>query len=77
LALAGHDVVTLDDFSTGHCDAVRYGACVEGDLGDPALVDDVLRDYRIDAVVHFAASSIVGESVTEAARYYRNNVTKT
>lgn len=70
-------VVTLDDFSTGYREAVRYGECIEGDLGDAALLDRVLSNYAIGAVMHFAAYSLVGESVVAPARYYRNNVAKT
>ncbi len=52
-------------FSTGHRWAVQWGELVEGDVGDAALVDRTLRCYGIDAVMHFAASSYVGESIGE------------
>jgi UDP-glucose-4-epimerase GalE len=70
----GHEVVVLDNFSTGHRWAVKWGELVEGDVGDAALVARTLRRCGIDAVVHFAASSYVGESMVEPRKYFRNNV---
>ena len=72
LIAAGHDVTVLDDLSTGHADAVPSGArFVRGDLrGDAA---PVLAD-GIDAVLHFAAKSLVGESVAEPGRYWSHNL---
>ena len=68
----GHDVTVLDDLSTGHADAVAAGAAfVETDLSH---ADDVLASARYDGVLHFAAKSIVGESMVEPSRYWRNNV---
>ncbi len=72
---AGHDVVVLDDLSTGHRDAVAAGArLVAGSYGDLASTRSLLTDERIDAVIHCAARSLVGESVANPARYYRDNV---
>jgi UDP-glucose 4-epimerase len=72
-----HDVVVLDDLSAGHSAAIAPPATlVEGDIGDRDLVLRVCRDRRIDAVVHMAASSLVGQSVVDPSKYYRNNVTK-
>jgi UDP-glucose 4-epimerase len=72
---AGHGVVVLDNLSKGHREAVAHGATlIEGDLLDLACVVDVLARERIAAVVHMAASSLVGESMTAPERYYRNNV---
>jgi len=73
----GADVVTLDDLSSGHADAVRYGRLVQGSLEDRPLLDGLLRDGRFDAVMHFASFIQVGESVREPAKYYRNNVANT
>jgi UDP-glucose-4-epimerase GalE len=73
----GHEVVVLDNFSTGHRWAVKWGELVEGDVGDVALVARTLRRCGIDAVVHFAASSCVGESMVEPRKYFRNNVVNT
>lgn len=77
LADAGHRVVVLDNLSTGHRAAVRWGELVEGSLGDSALVVETLRRHAIDAVMHFAASSLVGESMTDPYKYYANNVAAT
>ena len=75
LVAAGHDVVVLDDLTTGHTWADLGGArLVSGSSGDRDLVDGVLRDERIEAVLHCAARSLVGESITDPARYYRDNV---
>ena len=77
LTNAGHDVVTLDNLSCGYRDAVKYGEFVEGDLGDPSVLDYVFSNYDIDAVMHFAAFIEVAESVRDPAKYYRNNVINT
>src|SRR5688500_8048428 len=74
LALAGDEPVVLDDLRTGFRENVRWGPMVEGDVADAALVRRVLREHRIEAVVHFAASAYVGESVRDPRGYYRNNV---
>jgi UDP-glucose 4-epimerase len=71
----GHDVIVVDDLSTGHKDAVPPGAEFH-QLG-VAELGPVLGDWKIDAVVHFAAKSLVGESVEEPARYWNNNVVGT
>lgn len=68
----GHEVVAVDDLSTGHADAVAQGA-VFHELPITGL-DTVLGDWNIDAAIHFAAKSLVGESVTEPSLYWRNNV---
>ncbi len=73
----GHEVVVLDNLSTGHRWAVKWGELVEGDVGDVALVARTLRRCGIDAVVHFAASSYVGESMVDPRKYFRNNVVNT
>jgi UDP-glucose 4-epimerase len=71
---AGHDTVVLDDFSRGHAGAVPEGArLVRGNLLDAGLVSETLAE-GFDGVLHFAAHSLVGESVREPERYYRNNV---
>jgi UDP-glucose 4-epimerase len=72
LVAAGHDVVVLDDLSTGHADAVPPGAAfVKGTLRDCAA--EVLAD-GVEAVLHFAAKSLVGESVADPAKYWSNNL---
>lgn len=77
LLQAGHEVVVLDNLSRGHRDLLVGGAFIEGDLGDARLLDDIFSRHRISAVMHFAAFSLVGESVTKPLDYYRNNVAKT
>jgi UDP-glucose 4-epimerase len=75
LAEAGHYVVVYDNFAKGHRDAVNAAATlVDGDLLNDALVAETLKSHRIDAVVHMAAASLVGESMTNPERYYLNNV---
>ena len=72
---AGHDVAVLDDLTTGHRAAVPDGATlVVGDYGDRATVDRVLAGHRIEAVLHCGARSLVGESIQDPGRYYRDNV---
>jgi UDP-glucose 4-epimerase len=68
----GHDVVVLDDCSTGHADAVSPG--VELVQTDITNTSDVLAGQEFDAVLHFAAKSLVGESVTNPGLYWRTNV---
>ena len=75
LVASGHDVVVLDDLSTGHDWAYLAGArLVVGSYGDAERVAGILREDRIEAVLHCAARSLVGESMAEPARYYRDNV---
>ena len=72
---AGHDVVVLDDLTTGHAAVVPAGArLVRGSYGDEVAVRELLESEGIDAILHCAARSLVGESVADPARYYRDNV---
>lgn len=72
----GASLVVMDDLSTGHRASVPSGVpFVEGDIGDRALLEKTLRDHRVEAIVHMAASCLVGESMTDPEGYYRNNVT--
>jgi UDP-glucose 4-epimerase len=72
---AGHAVTVLDNLSEGHRSAVdRRAAFVPGDLADAALVARAVKDSGAEAVIHFAASALVGESMTNPAKYFRNNV---
>ena len=73
----GHRVVTLDDLSNGHRDAVLGGEFVQGNVGDAALLDQVFGVHYFDGVMHFASYIQVGESVIHPAKYYHNNVTTT
>jgi len=71
----GHHVVVYDNLTSGHAAAVVDGAkLVVGDISDGALLDLVLREQRIDAVLHCAARSLVGESMADPGLYYRTNV---
>jgi UDP-glucose-4-epimerase GalE len=75
LVAAGHDVVVLDDLSKGHREAIAPGArLVEGSYGDAGLLRALLGETPVDAVLHCAARSLVGESVADPALYYRENV---
>jgi len=74
LAQAGWTPVTLDNLVTGHRDAVRWGPFVEADVRDGAAVSEALSRFEIGAVLHFAASAYVGESVARPDAYYDNNV---
>jgi UDP-glucose 4-epimerase len=72
---AGHDVVVLDDLTTGHAAVVPPEATlVAGTYADETAVRALLETHRIDAILHCAARSLVGESVRDPARYYRDNV---
>ncbi|MBM7573473.1 UDP-glucose 4-epimerase GalE [Aquibacillus albus] len=70
----GEEVVVLDNLSRGHLDALFEAPFYEGDLHDEKLLDEIFHTYDIDAVIHFAASSQVGESVEDPLKYYENNV---
>ena len=75
LIAAGYRVVILDDLSTGKSDAIPNGASfIVGSYADPNRVADVIRDGRVDAILHCAARSIVAESVVAPERYYRENL---
>jgi len=77
LGEAGEQVITLDNLSTGFRDAILYGEFIEGNTGDKALVSQILRDYNIESVLHFAAHTIVPESVSDPLKYYGNNTCAT
>jgi UDP-glucose-4-epimerase GalE len=77
LAQAGYEPVTLDNLATGHADAVKWGPLVQADIGDVEAVRKTVREHAITAVMHFAASSLVAESVARPELYYRNNVVAT
>lgn len=70
-----YDVVVLDNLTTGFEKLIDSKATfVKGDLGDQVVLDEIFTTYKIDAVFHFAANSLVGESVEKPLTYYRNNV---
>jgi UDP-arabinose 4-epimerase len=74
LARAGYCPVVFDNLSRGHREAVRWGPLVEGDLVERAKVVAALEQHRVSVVMHFAAYAYVGESVTDPALYYANNL---
>ena len=74
LRRAGILPVAYDNLSTGHAQSVRFGPLVQGDVRDRATLADAMRTHHVDAVIHFAASAYVGESVQDPAKYYDNNV---
>jgi UDP-glucose 4-epimerase len=73
LGAGGEDVITLDNLSTGFSNAVTAGELVVGDTGDAALLEQVFSEHDIDTVMHFAAHTVVPESVSDPLKYYRNN----
>ena len=73
LGEAGRNVVVLDNLSKGFRDAVLYGTFVVGDTGDGDLIGRILKEHAIESVLHFAARTIVPESVAFPLEYYRNN----
>src|SRR5690606_35350055 len=77
LVARGHDVVVVDNLSTGHRGALGAAALVVGDLLDPASLKALFAAHRFDAVMHFCALSLVGVSVGEPYLYYQNNVAGT
>jgi UDP-glucose 4-epimerase len=71
------DVVVIDDLSHGHRAAVAKVPLIKADFGDASALDGVFTDGGFDTVIHMAGSCLVGESMTDPARYYENNVAKT
>lgn len=70
----GEDIVVVDNLQQGHRNAVLGGKLYVGDLRDAAFMDTVFKENSIDAVIHFAANSLVGESMKDPGKYYHNNV---
>lgn len=73
----GHEVVVYDDLSTGHRESVPAEGLVIGDIGDGTALGQLFAQHRFDAVMHFCALSLVGESVSKPYLYYTNNVART
>lgn len=73
----GHEAWVYDNLSTGHRGSVLPGRLIEGDLHERAKLAELLREKKITAVIHFAASALVGESVSNPAKYYQNNIVAT
>lgn len=71
----GHNVVIVDNLETGHLEAVHPKAVFyKGDVRDRSFMNQVFQDEKVDAVIHFAANSLVGESMVKPLKYYDNNV---
>lgn len=77
LEKSGCKVVVYDNLVTGHRDSVKNSLFVKGDIFDSQLLADTIKRYSIDAVVHFAAYSLVGVSMVKPRNYYHNNVVGT
>jgi UDP-glucose 4-epimerase len=77
LAEKGHETVVYDNLSTGNRWAVLYGDLVVADLAEAETLENVLSAYRPDAVMHFAASIVVPESISNPLKYYKNNTANT
>lgn len=77
LAEAGHEVAVCDNLSTGHQEAIQWGQFSHCQLGDSEALGVIFARRKFDAVMHFAASSIVPESLRDPLQYYRNNVAAT
>jgi UDP-glucose-4-epimerase GalE len=77
LAEAGLEPVTYDNLSTGHEWAVQWGPLITGDLADGELLRRTISQFHVKAVLHFAASSLVGESVRNPRKYFHNNLVNT
>src|ERR1017187_8600313 len=77
LARSGHEPIVLDNLSAGHRWAVKWGRLIESDLAEKEKLAQILQEQQIEAVMHFAASLLVGESVREPRKYFWNNVVNT
>lgn len=77
LGESGVDVVTLDNLSKGFKESVLYGDFYEGDVADSELVTRIIQEHNVESVIHFAALTIVPESVEKPLLYYGNNTCKT
>ena len=78
LCEAGREVVVVDNLETGHAEAVHPDAkFYKGDISDKSFLNEVFQKENIEAVIHFAAYSLVGESVENPLKYYENNLSKT
>lgn len=77
LAGKGYKTVVFDNLTTGHREFVKWGKFFEGDLAKRSDIEKCLSKYRVNAVMHFSASTVVSESVADPAKYYANNVVNT
>ena len=77
LSQNGYKPIVLDNLVCGHRESVKWGPFIEGSMEDKALLNRILKEHEIAAVMHFAAFCYVGESVNDPGKYYRNNVAAT
>jgi UDP-arabinose 4-epimerase len=77
LAVSGHTPIVFDDFTQGHDWAVKWGPLERGSLADQGRLREVFAAHKVEAVVHFAASALVGESMSQPTKYFRNNTVAT
>lgn len=77
LAASGFAPIMLDDFSTGHRWAAKWGELIEGGLENTDFISRIIKERQITAVIHFAASLLVGESMVQPQKYFWNNVVNT
>jgi UDP-arabinose 4-epimerase len=77
LLAAGYNPIVLDDLSTGHRWAAKWGPLIVGDIADRKLVWDTIKRFSISSIIHFAAHAYVGESMEEPRKYFETNVSKT
>lgn len=77
LGESGYHPVVVDNLATGHADSVAGASFRDGDIGDAAFMGALLREFQPACVMHFAAASLVGESVVAPAKYWRNNLVQT
>ena len=77
LSQMNYEVIVLGNLSTGYKHLVKYGHLIEGDMSDSFLLKNIFLENEISAVMHFAANSLVGESMQNPAKYYQNNVANT
>lgn len=77
LSNSGHQITILDNLSTGNRKAITHGELIEGDLRDEALLDKLFADKKFGAVLHFAGSIVVPDSVADPLSYYANNTLNT
>lgn len=71
---SGFDVIVLDNLQKGHEKALLGGTFIQGDLSDVEILEEIFSQHKIDGVIHLAADSLVGESMDNPSKYYRNNV---
>lgn len=73
----GYEILTYDNLSTGNRWAILYGNLIEADLSDIGKLNEIIKDFKPDAIIHFAASIVVSESVKNPLKYYQNNTVNT